>query len=818
MASDPVAHDSDFINQKMTNMGIDRYDSQRKKAEDKNQVSNTNPGYYLMTRAIETLIKAIRDWEEGALSGPGKHNIAAKYTSQVDHEVIALITCRIVIDKLISMESWLTIGNSIASAIEDEARMTAIKRDNPQDWEEIVKLTDSRTMSHRRKVLKAAVRRQNQSWKAWPRIDKYHLGSTLLSLVAQKTGIIEVVSVKHPYWVKGKYREQASIRATVATLKWLEESHEEHRVRAPFYLPMPNPPVDWVAWDEGGYDQGVYMKWFLFRVPRNQIKHYTQQAMPEVYEAVNHLQRTSWIVNRKVYAIAQKLWEDGGGIADLPPRDRQPIPDKPEDIATNEEAKTAWKREAGRIHGENHRMDSLRTLTARTMAVARLYISQPLWFVYKMDFRGRCYPVSAFLQPQGNDLAKGLLHFAEAEPVTTVAGRDWLAIHGANLYGEDKVTYNERILWVEEHQQEIRDVAREPLGSGRNHWMNADKPWQYLGWCMEWGALLDAEEAGKVPTSRTPVAMDGSNNGLQLFSLLLRDPSSAKVTNVTPGQRPEDIYQEVADRATAFLVKDADEADDEEHREMARAWLSFVEGKLPRSCAKRPTMVTSYSGTLYACRTYISEWYRDELASGKEKTYTKTFKFTMYLAKQVWKAIHEIVVGARDAMSWLRETADICTDFGTGITWITPSGFRARQNETKYANRRIKTKVGDVVCWRSASIPKKDELDRTRQKNGISPNFIHSLDASILHRVVARCKHEGINSVSMIHDSYGCHADHAPRLAGIIREVVAEMFSRDLLKEFADQVQEQVTTELPDLPAYGNLDPNCVLESEYFFA
>ena len=49
-------------------------------------------------------------------------------------------------------------------------------------------------------------------------------------------------------------------------------------------------------------------------------------------------------------------------------------------------------------------------------------------------------------------------------------------------------------------------------------------------------------------------------------------------------------------------------------------------------------------------------------------------------------------------------------------------------------------------------------LNKARQRAGIAPNFIHSLDSSHLMLTILLAEEQGITSFSMIHDSYGVHA------------------------------------------------------------
>ena len=83
-------------------------------------------------------------------------------------------------------------------------------------------------------------------------------------------------------------------------------------------------------------------------------------------------------------------------------------------------------------------------------------------FVYQSDLRGRKYTVSSFLTPQGPEYAKGLLLFAKGEPIDSDEQADWLAIHGANCFGVDKVSFEKRIKWVDDHAEQIIASAQDP--------------------------------------------------------------------------------------------------------------------------------------------------------------------------------------------------------------------------------------------------------------------------------------------------------------------------------------------------------------------
>src|SRR5690606_5514141 len=113
---------------------------------------------------------------------------------------------------------------------------------------------------------------------------------------------------------------------------------------------------------------------------------------------------------------------------------------------------------------------------------------------------------------------------------------------------------DERIAWVEEHRAEMMDSANDPL-DGARFWTTADKPWAALAACFEWAGYL---EQGEAFVSHLPIAIDGSNSGLQHFTGLLRDAAAAPHVNLIAGDQPGDIYRLVAAKAQVLVDASAD--------------------------------------------------------------------------------------------------------------------------------------------------------------------------------------------------------------------------------------------------------------------
>ena len=115
-----------------------------------------------------------------------------------------------------------------------------------------------------------------------------------------------------------------------------------------------------------------------------------------------------------------------------------------------------------------------------------------------------------------------------------------------------------------------------------------------------------------------------------------------------------------------------------------------------------------------------------------------------------------------------------------------------------------------------------DQIDHQRQVRGITPNFIHSLDASHLMMTVNRCAGEGIGHLATVHDAFATHACHAGKLSKIVRETFVELYKTNWLEEFREQIAKQLpkalAAELPPTPPQGCLDIGDVLKAKLAFS
>ena len=152
------------------------------------------------------------------------------------------------------------------------------------------------------------------------------------------------------------------------------------------------------------------------------------------------------------------------------------------------------------------------------------------------------------------------------------------------------------------------------------------------------------------------------------------------------------------------------------------------------------------------------------------------------------------------------------------MEWTTPLGLRVKQEYLQGTKRYVHMKMGRKLKLRVWE--PNDLLNTRRGRNGACPNYVHSLDASIMFETVNRCSEEGLTGFQMIHDSFATHAADAPKMEKVIREVFIDIFSGDVLQrlreECQDQLPEGVTAPAP--PERGQYNLEGLERATYFFA
>lgn len=771
-------------------------------------IGNLRPGLQLMRAAMEPAAVAIQQFIFDALSGrPGRGTGAALFLDQFDGPMLAWVTGRTILSTVHERRSLTKMAVQVSMLLEESATLAAIAQANPKLAKKMAKMVDKHNDRNRLVYVRKGATFADVKVVQWDEKTRVRVGTTLVTLWCESTGLATIDTL-----YVGRNRSETCVRLTESATRWLEESHARCELLSPLHLPMVCVPKLWSNPFNGGYLSKHLKKPLVKTRNRGYLTELREWDMPHVYAAVNLLQQTAWSVNTAIFDVLRGAWEHSADLGTaMPKRDHEEMPGKSwsgDDV--DPEVLSQWKREAAKVHERNAKTESKRLQLTQKLWVAEkmLGLGNRFHYVYNLDWRGRMYPVATGLNPQGDDVAKALLQFADAVPLGD-NGAYWLAVHLANSFGIDKVSFDERVEWVQNNTAMILSIARDPIGL-RSLWCDADSPFVFLASCFEWASLHNWTSNGfpqESFPSALPVSFDGSCNGLQNFSAMLRDEVGGEATGLVPSDKPSDVY--------AAVAKEAQRISDAHGHELSRKWA----GKWTRKLAKRNTMTVPYGVSRFGMRDQIAQEFREIEAKGNPDGLDLSFESALYVADCNYEAIGRVVVAARKAMDWLQQAAKVAASNDLPVRWTAPSGFLAVQDYRLEVGEEVDFAVSGrryrLVIERTG-----DKLDSRKQARGIAPNFVHSLDASHLVMSVIYAAADGVESFAMVHDSYGCPAGHADALNRNLRQAFVDQYSGDVLVQFRDQLAEQLEagTSLPVLPQYGSLDLSGVLSSDYFFA
>tara|TARA_R110000765_G_scaffold152999_2_gene255871 strand:+ start:1299 stop:3746 length:2448 start_codon:yes stop_codon:yes gene_type:complete len=807
----------DFLNQKElekvgNERGKHRTNKRRLSHIEREDESVTSYGKVLVANLIRPYAEAISEWVEQASSNVhSKTPIALQKISQIeDPKVTALIALKHIMNTITTTKNLTATAIKLGGRIETEISLKNFKNLNPELYAVVKKDLDKRSFNYaykRRKYREVAKKDEIVSWEEWSTTERLHTGMQLITLMVDSVGLIEIGTDQH------KHKTFKVIRQTAFTKKWIQDRNSFNELLNPEYLPMvlaPKSVVDGQVQGHGYWTSEMPELDLVKQRGKKFTNELENHDMPEVTSAVNLMQSTAYRINTFILEVMQNAWDKSLSIGGMPPIENLDIPQKPYDIDTNKEALFEYKKACVIVHTENNRMSSKRMLYAKIINLAEQFKEYvTMYFPIQLDFRGRAYCVPAFLNYQSINGAKALLNFSQGKAITKEnRGVFWLSVHGANMWGNDKISFEDREKWTYDNADWIKACAEDPIGN--RQWEDADNAFQFLAFCDEWNRYT---KEGDGFISHIPVNVDGSCNGLQIYSLLLKDKVAGSLVNCVPNDVPQDIYGLVKNE----VVKNA-EKKSAEGEELATKWLDYG---VKRSTCKRPVMTLTYGSTRYACTDFVVEDLTKRKDKGEMHPFDDLFKPSTYLSKLIWQSIGENLKSAKEGMRYLQDIAKVVAKEGVPIHWVTPVGFPVYQYYPEMKSRRVETHLmGQVI--QSTIREAKPETDKMKQRNSCPANYVHSLDSACMIRTVNIAREKGIENFCNVHDSFATHACDIDKLNESIREAFVSIFSKDLLSDFKAKVSETLSdeaiAELPDRPKDGELDLDLLHKCKYFFA
>ena len=371
------------------------------------------------------------------------------------------------------------------------------------------------------------------------------------------------------------------------------------------------------------------------------------------------------------------------------------------------------------------------------------------------------------------------------------------------------MTLKDREIWTDNNMDLLLEIGRK-----YKILPSAEKPISFLACCLELYNIVDNIQQGKEHWSALPIPIDGSNNGWQHLSAISKDKDAGKLVGVVPQTIQKDFYVQTAKELIKLMPE----------------W--FAKRNMPmkhirKGISKRGSMTRAYSA---GAEKIAENMYADCHVEGYLKKYNITIEDCRELAKNLIKAIDKVCAGPLQTMKFLQKIAEVemMSDEAREykrkcMQWTTPSGFPVtyesfHENELKWrGNINCSNRDLPIDQFQIKHVGKETtEIPKIRSfMSGISPNYIHSMDACHMAKVI--CKWN--SSFGAVHDSFSVHASYVDELLQITKDEFIRMYD---FHNFFDEIEYMILTNKSSLeynqPQLGDLDIMEVNDSDYFFA
>ena len=599
------------------------------------------------------------------------------------------------------------------------------------------------------------------------------------------------------------------------------EKYCQTLVRSKRVIDLSNKPNDWTS----PWNNGVPI---VKRMGKRK-EFYTEEAMPEVYDALNILQNVPWTVNSKLLDVAT------AGLDGFSPItvDEEELKVAKVDIKTAKRCSLTYEmlnfqklierfptalakkwssvssidsfkrksKESRDIISDAAKMVSF----VDTVEAAIDLEHETLYFMHNACSRGRLYTIANVLDPQGDDISKALLLFAN--PSKDV-NEYWIKAHIAAQAGVDKLSFDGRVAWFNDNISILRIIGTNPADERSLAWMydqgihNEKKTkWQFIAACME---FVKWEETGEWAV---PVAKDATCSGLQFLSAISRDNNVAQHVNISKCEYAPvgDVYQVVGNAATKLL---------DYERAPSMAHLSSG-NKTLRKVFKRPTMTFGYSA---GPATMGDSIFEDRDTFTDDKLMEMPFKECSYIGNVAYNAIKTELPMAYALMKSMQDGFK-GYDGSPEVSFINPVGFRSFQCKAKKKERRIQFTFGHGgvttgLITRQSFLVETDKPNINDHKKAVAPNVIHSLDSAMLIKITRGLHAAGIQNIAVVHDQFATDSCNVDVMTEIAQQSFYDIVTGDPVKKAMDQMVPGKYVK----PETGTWNPDDALKAPYIIS
>ena len=464
-------------------------------------------------------------------------------------------------------------------------------------------------------------------------------------------------------------------------------------------------------------------------------------------------------------------------------------------------------------------------LEKNILNIANCYVgANKIYFPVRLDQRTRVYCETDYFDYQKNDLAKGLISFAEPGLITKLdnSAIKFFKGFGASMYGDglDKKSLNSKVKWVDDNSDYILNFRSNDIIN------KAENRTCFVSFCFEYERFIDFynSEDKTVFYSYLPIQLDASCNGYQHLALLTRETKIFNNLNLgrsTHDDIPDDFYKYIIEENMKYMLEKQKTLSNLNNKSSIDINLldsinRLIEVSFDRSLVKKIIMTKSYNASIIRLVEHLAknlDNHKEDIINTTDLNNNKKTKTLIYYTyknhnvKLIRKDLLNFVMSLKivlDKISpkikllteYLDNVVKICTKLNTPVPWALPSGAMIKESYQKVEEEKVK-----AFSFLKGRYTFKKYLDNEfsykKQKRATMPNLIHSLDGTTI--AILFEDFNKIGSLYTVHDCFATTADCVPYLINNLKSVYIKLYSsNDYLVKFDSFVKNNLNKSFGD--------------------
>ena len=381
--------------------GLEKIRSNTKKLLEQDYASATVFGSASIDTLLPLIVKQINEKKQKrrkvAVGGAGHLMELLPYLGALDTEAQAAITAKVTFDKVFSFRKengkLVKIAQAVGQALEAEAQMRYYETTAPGLFKVLKEnyWHQAKGTEYKRKSMQVLFGKADvDPWIPWNTQLRIKAGTWFLDCFCESSGWFAKNIIQ-----LGK-RKESYLKTTPEFLIHKEEIIRLTELFSPISWPMLIEPRDWSQLHDGGYYLNDVAK--CHEMVRRGVPLSIQGE--KTYEFLNLIQKVKYHLNDFIVEVAEELEEREITVGKFRPVLHHPEPPKPFDIDTNDIARKEWKKRAAIAKNKNANEWRTSCRTRMTMNCVREFKGKDYYIPWSFDYRGRAYPIPAFLTPQ----------------------------------------------------------------------------------------------------------------------------------------------------------------------------------------------------------------------------------------------------------------------------------------------------------------------------------------------------------------------------------------------------------------------------------